>query len=241
MEKMRRYARQQAALKFDELVMSLLLALAGAVIGTVIMGIVLWREPDAGFFPIGTVLGMMLSLIVVVFSTADNMAPRAALSMGCTRKQFFIGDLCLTLAELLLILLVLAGISFAEEWLFAGRMAATEESVTGAEIREILCQKGIWAAMGLTALVTFIRSMILRYEKRAFWVFWVVWMFGCIGGPRIIDAVEEAPDSLFGRLGNAVIMLAGRFSAAGWLGIGALASAVLLVIAFCTMRRLPVR
>lgn len=54
-------------------------------------------------------------------------------------------------------------------------------------------------------LCGFMGTLILRYGKKAFWVFWVIWMFCFIVLPRIHDAAEEAPASLFGRIGNAVI------------------------------------
>ena len=54
----------------------------------------------------------------------------------------------------------------------------------------------------ITIAAGFCGVLLLRFGRPAFWILWAIWMILALGLPQIHVAMEEAPESLFGRIGN---------------------------------------
>ena len=96
------------------------------------------------------------------------------------------------------------------------------------ELLPWLLKAGIAAALALATAGAFCGALVLRFGKKAFWGLWFLWMFGFLGVPAISDAVEEAPESFFGMLGQQASEIFRRMPVNAWLLLGA--AAVLLCI-----------
>ena len=79
--------------------------------------------------------------------------------------------------------------------------------------------------------------LILRFGTKAFWVLWALWMFGCIGIPRIIDAVEAAPQSLFGKIGTWVRNIMLQIPSGVWIGLALVGYITCMISSWILMKK----
>lgn len=77
----------------------------------------------------------------------------------------------------------------------------------------------------------------MRFGKKIHFVLWGLWMLTCIGGPRIIEAVEEAPESVFGKFGSLLAMITKVVPGSAWLTGGVVFCIVGFLVTYGILRR----
>ena len=160
------------------------------------------------YFPMGSIMGIIMSamycaiLIVVQIRQYFNME----ISMGCTRKRFFVSYYAVCLAVDLIYPFILAALSAVENAL----NRAWYPHLTGEfDLVPYILKWGVPVAVGVTLVAGFCGVLMLRFGRTAFWILWAIWMILAIGIPQIHTAMEEAPSSLFGRVGSSAAALLG--------------------------------
>lgn len=136
---------------------------------------------------------MILGQFVVYFNTE--------VSMGCLRKHFLVSFYLVSFVFTLAYMAVIIVMNLIENALCRRMYPYLSSEIDflpyilkwGVPVIAVLCIVGIFSSI-----------LLLRFGRKAFWILWVIWMFGCVGIPRVSEAMEDAPNSLMGRIGSAV-------------------------------------
>jgi len=178
--------------KKDIALICTLQALAGAVIILFIVENIV--KDNSSIFMLGTAFSLMVMVFVSFFMGCTTFQTyNLSITMGCTRKEFFISYYITTFIGIL----IQAVMVYIYYWL---------ESL---EIKffysEIMFEKGpevILFSPYMLLLIIFISSLtmimgtsVLRFGKKVYIVFWVLWMALCIMPSKVEDAFEVGIDN----------------------------------------------
>lgn len=218
--------KKQIRVQYENWVVCLIITMGGWIAGGILFGVVnaLLKEEAKEFIPIGTVMAAALALLFlgIVGMTTMELYFNIEVSMGFTRKHFFVSYYMVCLLANLFGAALVWLMGLAERWIGLRLYPDLEQAV---DLPPYLLKWGAPAAILLAALSVLMGSLAMRFGKKVYWALWVVWMTVCIAGPRIAEAVEEAPDSVFGGIGRALIRLAQAIPGDLWITGG-----ILLVI-----------
>lgn len=236
---MQKAMKKQLRLQRSDWLIGVPLILGGMIFGIALMVFLVNMEgisETKGYIPMGTLLGMIMGgffcAMVMVGALPVNF--NLQVSLGCTRKRFFVSYyLTWTLGALAYYALLLA--LWRAECLLYGRLWPTLEC--RADFGGPLLRWGIPVCVVLPTVAGFMGTLVMRFGRKAGIVFWVAWMVVCLGGPRVADAMEEAPDSVYGRIGTGILELCNTVPGGVW-AAGILAVAlVCLAGAYGIIRR----
>lgn len=223
----------------DELFFFYLLIFGGSLFGIILLQIIMRTEGGtADYFPLGTFMGMIVFfaygfiVAVVGFRQYFNME----ISMGCTRKNFFLSYFIISVLSNLAGVLLVLGICKVESMMYK----ALYPDIAMGRARDFLffiSRFGVPAAFALAMVGIFCSAMLLRFGRKAYWVFWAVWMLGFVGGPQIHEAAVDSPTSPLGILGRALLRVIGAVPGRAWAVIAALLCAVCLLVSYLVVRR----
>lgn len=220
--------KKQFYVQRENEIMMIVCILAGFVLGTLMLyGITIFDRNGVNSLPVGTMLGCVLAVtfIAIAFMTEINVYFNMEISMGCTRAQFFISFYIVYFVFSLINICLLLLLCTVENKMNALLYPQLEEAI---DLIPLLAKWGIPVSAAILMLFGFFGALMLRIGRKAFWVIWTIWMFGCIGIPQIGDAVENAPGSVLGRLGAGIMKLAGAVPVNFWLSL----AAVICLISF---------
>lgn len=209
------------------------IGIIGVIIYQIILGV---EQEDGAYVPLGTILaaGTLLIMILALIMSEFAMYFNIEVSMGCTRGQFFLSffltSLVMSLFGYGLVLLV----SLGEDALNA---AVHPELTIEVAVMPYLLRWGFPVVLLAVICSMFFATLVLRYGKRAYWILWAVWMILCLGFPRVVEAIGEAPDSLFGKIGSAAIRLFSGVSPEMWILVSVLAGVIGLTGTYLFLRR----
>lgn len=160
-------------------------------------------EPE--FIPMGIILTTVAAVVCAVMFPAYyfSCGYEQALTLGCTRGRFLVGELALSLLHILLLLAtaglaVLADLSFYRV-LYPQVYARIDWEEFQIDI-SFFVAIAVVAAM-LLCFGLFFGAILQRWGKRAFWGIWGVFMaFSYLSGPIIHLLERNSEDSLLGRI-----------------------------------------
>lgn len=182
-----------------------LIILVSSIAGMVLFQVIVRIAGDEleEWFAMGTVIGGMCALMFLLIMSMVQISIHfnAQISMGSTRKQFIISWLVVGITEAVAAVLLVTGICFCENKLFGVIYSGIPNEIN---FLPYLLKYGVLAAMAATILGNFCGTLVMRFGKVAFWILWALWMFGCLGLPRITEAIEEAPNSFYGKVGSGI-------------------------------------
>ena len=188
--------------------------IAGGMLGVWLFGaaalaIAMHFIEEKVYFPLGTCCALIaLGLAMLFFSFAEVVVYfDVELSMSSTRKAFFVSHLVLWLLAIAEVFVLTVLLYKVEEALNHMQNAGADEGIE--LLLPYLLRIGIPVVVLLVIAAGLVGAIFLRFGKPVLAVTWFVWMFLCIGVPRIHDAAEEAPHSFWGRIGNAIGRLIG--------------------------------
>ncbi len=186
--------------------------IAGGMLGVWLFGaaalaIAMHFIEEKVYFPLGTCCALIaLGVAMLFFSFAEVVVYfDVELSMSSTRKAFFVSHLVLWLLAIAEVFVLTVLLYKVEETLNRVQRAGGKTI----QLLPYLLRIGIPVVVLLVIVAGLVGAIFLRFGKPVLAVTWIVWMFLCIGVPRIHDAAEEAPHSLWGRIGNAIGRLIG--------------------------------
>lgn len=196
--------RQFSVMWFDW-IWNLAVVLGASVLGFILYHVVTVISGDDAttYFPLGTVLGCVIAVIYAVIMIGVQVESyfNMEVSMGNTRRQFFVSYYIVCFAENVVIAALLGIFHMTENALNAWIWPQLELEV---RLLPHIIKWGIPAAALVTVAAGFLGIFVMHFGRRAFWALWCLWMIICIAGPRIPDAMRNEPNSPFGRLGAAI-------------------------------------
>ncbi len=220
--------KRQIKIQRYNILWSLGLTAIGGIIGMILMQVMI-RAGDEGdsYFTMGTAIAILMMGAYILFMEMAqiNLYFNTQISLGSTRKEFYLSAIVTNFLIVLLNILLLLGINRLETLLLMKSFPAMENEV---EMFPWLIRLGLPIGILLSLAGTLGGILLLRYGRKAFWIMWVIWMVGCLFLPRIGEITEEAPDSflgvIVGSIQKGIVMIPG--SAWGILGV---AAAILLL------------
>lgn len=233
-----REIKRQFFMRWDELLMVLVMEAGFFLFGEIILGIVVYGVGEReSIFPMGTLLALFVPLFVMVFIGMSSLPLyfNIALSMGAVRRHMVPAMLSISL--LIDIAAVWTAYLFyhLEQWIFGMLYAGIESEL---DLQFVFRWKYILpvclAVVGANALMG---ALFLKFGKVTFTIFWILWMVVFIGGPRLGHLLESAYDNAFLRVCRKVVELIGGFSERGILAAVVLVSAVLIMVSWMLLRK----
>jgi len=195
-------------LYLPELYQMLVIMLIGEIFGIVLIKIIVSVDSTIeGYAVLGTFVAMFLGIIVTLISAVFSYGAKfnLAVSMGCTRKEFFLsywgGSLLFVAIEIAAVLVFgiletgLGKIMYANSLLFE-------------EVNFLTYLMDYRVIAGLLLMVPavgiFVGALTLKFQTKAIWAMWVVWMVACLGGAKVHDIISENPDSILADVAGSV-------------------------------------
>ena len=220
----------------DWIIMSLL------IVGASIFGVVLFAVIGAfdaetvSYFPLGTVMGGITALMfcMILMITNLNLSFNIEVAMGCTRKQFFVSSYITSFAAALIAIALVILVDLAERAVYPQIYPHLEEEI---DFLPYLLKWSIPAAAAVPVFGGFFGALMMKFGRTAFWILWALWMVLCLGFPNIHEAIEEAPNSMLGKIGIAAADVFGGVPVSAWIMLGAAAAVVSLVGSWMIVRR----
>lgn len=207
-----------------------------AYLTTILMGLFGWAlmyfvtggyTETKGFAGLGGILaaaGLAIYTAIMAIGqmwTGFNMA----VSMNSTRRHFFVSYYLVIFAGALIGLGLVGIIGWAENNFYKGVYPGQLPAI---DILAFLKNYGILIMAVLVMALGFCGTLLLRFGRKAFWVMWAAWMIGFLGVPRVIDAAQDAPGSVFGIIGNKMILLFRGMPEGAWVVMGIILGAACL-------------
>lgn len=229
--------KKQFCIQWDALVLGIFVTLCGSLFGMILFYLVAHFDKDVTtYFQLGALIGMLFSGMYSILMVTAQMQFyfNLEVSMGCIRKHFFFSFFLLSFLENLVSVVLLIAIAYGENALYAAWYPALEKEY---DFIPLLQKAGVLAALAIPMVAGLCGALILRYGRKARWTFWGVWMIGCIGIPRIIEAAIHAPNSLFGILGNSIIKMVRAVPANVWIGAVSVFCLACFAVSFLFIRK----
>lgn len=230
-----------AQMKFqkDLILTGTLVMLGMFVFGTILHDVILVSGDEVdSVFCMGSFMALIVMCMMMFFFAGIHMVQifNYAVAMGQTRKRTFPLYTIATFLTFAVLELILKLMNVLEKWRL-GRM------FPGLEIEDFLEEViGFNALLAFalvgTAIGVLLGASISRFGKVAFWVWWVLFMVICIGGPRLTHYVtEDYPDSPFVTWVNGVLAFVMAHAEA--VGVAAVIAATVIFtgIAYLLVRR----
>lgn len=206
---------------------------AGLILGMAIFGFVLYQilyvvAKDVGaYVPLGTVLAAFSAALVAgtLVITQLGLYFNIEVSMGCIRTHFFISYVLCAVAASLAGWVCVLPVCVAE-YALNGLLHPLQE--VKVDILPYLLKWGIPVMLLVVAAALLCGTLMIRFGKWMRILLLTLWIVLCVGFPQVVNAVEEAPDSVFGRIGGFFTGLAADIPAGMW----GLAGAAFIIAAF---------
>lgn len=219
---MRSAIKRQLKVWYSDIGLALLVVLGCGVLGKIIFQIVVCVDKEvtktapiaAMFAMIGA--GMFCAILGLV---QLPISFRTEVSLNCTRKHFLGSFYAVQMVLCFCCYLVVLLIGAAERALDQIWYSGWEREF---ELMPFLSKWGLLILITLAMASCFGGVLIMHFGRTAFWCIWCVWMILAIGGPQISEAMEETPDSMFGRIGTWIANLLGQVPMNLWALLGLL-------------------
>lgn len=192
--------KKQFSIQWRDWILMLAFEAGAFLFGFILFSVIMRFSDESTYFAMGTVMGAMMALIFSVVQSLSGMQIyfNVEISMGMTRKQFLVSYLMTCFCANILNMVLLVGLNALENTLLRTIYAGLTEEIN---FLPYLIRWAFPAAVLLAVYGGFCGTLLLRFGRKAFWIMWVLWMFGCLGIPKISDAVTENPESVYGKIG----------------------------------------
>ncbi len=229
--------KKQIQITWTDWILTVLVILGSGIFGKLLFHIVAYFDDEmTAYFPLAAMLAAIVALVFAVLMTAVQMPLcfNLEISMGNTRKHFFVSFFATTFVGSIIEVLLVAGIGALENAMNAAMYPTWE---TELDLLPYILKWGLLVCVFANVIGALCGNLVMRFGKVALWILWVLWMFLCIGVPQIQEAVEEAPDSLYGRIGVAVGGFVSGIPVNIWIAAGIAAGAVAFIGSWLMLRR----
>ncbi|MCD7883412.1 MAG: hypothetical protein LUI87_06880 [Lachnospiraceae bacterium] len=170
----------------------LLLVLGFFLAGMLVLAILMRFAIDEGegTFPLATILAAFAGFVFLFANFGEDYTSQfhTQISLGCTRKGFFVSVLLNHLVLSAFGMVVLLVLAAAEDALNVRLYPLEEPEFV---IFPILLRYGIAAALGLPAAAALFGTLCNRFGQTVRTIFFILWMMFWIGWPRVADVLFE--------------------------------------------------
>lgn len=175
---------------FNEL-LPLMYVIAGGWVFGVILVFVMYHFTN-GFttedcVTLGSVIAMVIVVAAAFFGGLFTLGSHFALeiSMGNTRKEFFISFIIQRIFTIAILLIMVGGLTGAEELIQKYILKVPSAFHSFSVLMDLRFLAAVLFAFPLFSM--FLGVMYLKFQKKAFWVMWAIWMFSFMGLPVILN------------------------------------------------------
>lgn len=189
-----------------------LLAYGLFAVGGGIFGVVLWLiimaagGVDEGYGNLGAMMSLMLGIlgmvIMGIFSLHQDF--NMAISLGKTRRQYVPAKYLLLVCACLFCMLVSVIICKLELMIYPALMPGAEcaFNLQGFLLNPVTIFGFVFL---VPVVIVLCGALYLRFGMKFFWFGWVVWMCLCSLVPKVLSAANDEADSIWKRMGNAIL------------------------------------
>lgn len=212
----------------DLILTGALVMLGMFVFGTILHDVILVSGDEVdSVFCMGSFMALIVMCMMMFFFAGIHMVQifNYAVAMGQTRKRTFPLYTIATFLTFAVLELLLKLMNVLEKW----RLGLMFPGLEIEDFLEAVMDGKMLLAFALvgTAVGVLLGASISRFGKAAFWVWWVLFMAVCIGGPRLTHYVtEDYPDSPFVTWVNGVLEFLMAHAAA--VGVAAVIAATVI-------------
>lgn len=213
---------------------------AGAGLLGIIIVLIIMAADGTGedYGQIGAMFVLMFGAITLFFGGIFSVQSdfNLAISMGKTRKYYLPSRYLLLLAETMMILALAYIVGKVEDALYPTLYPG---AVCDFRVSGFLNSPFLFLGIGLVVpvIILLFGVLLMRFSAKFFWILWALWMFGCIGAPRIASAAVHKPDSIPGKLGLALMEFSNGLSPLQISGMFAVVLLAVMVITFALFRK----
>lgn len=208
-------------------------ALAGNVLNAVI--VVLGAERYA---ILGSFLALVLWAAYTFFAEAFSLEKQfgMAVAMGRTRREFLLSHWIMLILNTAIELLVIFCLNIVEK---AAAGVFYRGLPCGFDLVSQFCDYRIILAALLLAPATglFLGMLLTKFQIKAFWGIWLVWMAGSIFLPKLAHGITENPDSIPARIVMTVLEGIAGLGAYGQLAAAAVVSLIFLLVSVTVLEK----
>ncbi len=233
--------KKQAGLLWKDLLVGIPFILGGFLLGMIICALVMKLDTtvDASV-PLGTLMAAVAAAAYLVIMACGEMSVNFPLqvSMGCTRRKCFV-SLCLLLlltvpGAFLLLLLLGAAEQKLLPFLYSGMQIEMQ-------VLPWILRIGIPVGILLILAAVLGTALVMRFGRIAFWIFWFLWMTGCMGIQPVSQWIHRNSQSNLARLVKTAAGFLRSVPVGVWILLGVLLGAVMLLISYSILRRQEVK
>lgn len=202
------------------------------LIGFGILHFIMLDDADS-WLALGTLMAIMIEAMIALLTGVISMGIcfNLQVSMGCTRKRFFVSYYLANVVKDLLIVLLLLLLCAAETQLCRMIYPGIREEL---DLFSWILTMGVPAALAVPAVGSLCGAILLRFGRKGYWVLWFLWMFAFLGVPRIMGAPDG---TFFGELAGGITRMAQTVPAGGWILTGAAGILLCIAVSWGMLRR----
>lgn len=190
MKELFRTIKQSFQVHGSDNIFYVLATLGGAVFGIVLVLIIMAVDGTGeDFGMLGTMMALVVGMIALflggIFALQNEF--NLAVSIGKTRKYFLPAKYLNLFVNFVALEVVVVLVSRLEKALYP---AFYPGAVCELGFDKFTGNFGVLAGMAICApiVILFLGAMLMRFTAKFFWVFWALWMFGCMGLPRLVHS-----------------------------------------------------
>lgn len=220
-----------------ELVTMLAVMFGAALVGSGLTAVIVSIDAES-YAVMGSFMALIVWAVLTFLTAALSMEKQfgLAVAMGRTRKEFLIFRWVILIVNTAIELLVIAGIHRIEKtaaMLFYRGMSCGFDAVAWLIDYRII----IAALLLIPAASLFLGMLLTKFQRKAFWGIWVVWMAGSILLPKAGHIIADNPDSLPARVFMTMAAGIARLGIGGQLAAVAVISFVFLLVSAAVFRK----
>lgn len=180
---------------FKDILIYIAVIFGGGVFGE-ILDLIISKTSGESISGIGMVMSGMAFVILVFFGSVFGGYADFALAVynGRARSTYLVGQYIMLVLEYT----VSAGV-FAVFNIIDANKGGADVDFIGSIPNP--APKVLAVIFGVPLIVMLFSALYAKFEKKFFWVVWVLWMALFVGGPRVLTAMEENPGSAAAKVG----------------------------------------
>lgn len=222
-------------------ILSASLIIGGGILGTIVFELMMRlkevhsEEPTT--FEMAFLFACLLGIILLFSRSISGIGTNfnQTVGMSRTRKSFFIGYTISCFLNSCICGICLLIVSITEQWRLKTWWGAYPCETN---FHVLLTSSHFFLGILLfTAFQELIGYLILRFERKAFWVLWVFWMIGAIGIPRMMSDMENHIDSPLAAFGFSVSKAFSHIPGPIWYLAGIAVVFIFIMISYLGFRR----
>lgn len=222
----------------SDLLLALGVMLFGLIFGSILVGVIVRAVDDADSYAVmGTFMALVAWIATIVFLGGFMLEKRfgMAVGMGETRKRFILYQFLVMAINTSIEVIVLIVMNTVEKTV-AGMIydLPCEFDV----VSELIDIRIILAVIVLIPILSlFLGMLIIRFQKKAFWGIWALWMVCGVGSTKLGNIRHENPQSAVAVAVDKAIEIISSFGITGGVWCGAVIGAALLAITVAVLRK----